>query len=54
MRIQKKVSDGLKLLHFYATKPWIFRNENLKALRDKVNDRDRDVFNFDMRLVSNF
>lgn len=52
VRIQKKISDGLTLLHFYATKPWIFRNENLKILREKVNNRDKEVFDFDMRLVS--
>lgn len=54
VRIQKKISDGLTLLHLYATKPWIFRNENLQELRTKVNDRDRDLFDFDMRLVSLF
>lgn len=49
--MQKKVSDGLDLLQYYTTKDWIFKNDNLKSLRDKLNSRDSEIFNFDFRKI---
>lgn len=53
IRVQKKVSTGLKVLQYYTTKIWVFNNSNLRNLREKLNDHDKAVFNFDIRPVSN-
>lgn len=52
IRTQNKISDGLKVLQYYTTKPWIFNNERLIGLRDKLNSYDREVFDFDMRKIN--
>lgn len=51
IRVQKKVSTGLKVLQYYTTKIWVFNNTNLRNLREKLNDHDKAVFNFDIRPV---
>lgn len=51
IRVQKKVSTGLKVLQYYTTKIWVFNNSNLRNLREKLNDHDKAVFNFDIRPV---
>lgn len=51
VRVQNKISVGLKVLQYYTTKNWIFKNDKLKSLREKLNPEDSKTFNFDMRDV---
>lgn len=53
VRVQKKVSMGLKVLQYYTTKPWVFKNDRLEKLRVKLNMEDQDIFNFTMEMVNN-
>lgn len=51
IKVQRKVSLGLKLLQYYTTKVWTFKNDNLKSLMNKLNDDDREKFYFDIKVV---
>lgn len=50
-RVQKKVSNGLKVLQYYTTKPWVFKTENFQALDDSLCDTDKDTFYMDTSKV---
>lgn len=42
--IQKRVSQGLKVLQYYTTKNWVFKNDNLQRLRDQMSTVDQQKF----------
>ncbi|XP_053961383.1 putative fatty acyl-CoA reductase CG5065 [Anastrepha ludens] len=44
VHIQNKISTGLKLLQYYTTKDWDFRNENFQRLSDNLNQTDQELF----------
>uniref|UniRef100_A0A0A1XHC5 Fatty acyl-CoA reductase n=1 Tax=Zeugodacus cucurbitae TaxID=28588 RepID=A0A0A1XHC5_ZEUCU len=44
LKVQKKVSTGLKLLQYYTTKDWDFRNEKFQSLCDSLNQIDQEIF----------
>lgn len=44
VRVQKKVSTGLKVLQYYTTKIWVFKNDKLENLPQKLSPRDRERF----------
>lgn len=44
VRVQKKVSTGLKVLQYYTTKIWVFKNDKLENLPQKLSLRDRERF----------
>lgn len=54
MNVQKRVSQGLKVLQYYTTKDWIFRNENFLKLYEDMNDYDKDTFYCDNTKVIKF
>lgn len=51
MNVQKRVSQGLKVLQYYTTRDWVFKNENFIALNEEMNEVDREKFCCDSRQV---
>lgn len=51
MNVQKRVSQGLKVLQYYTTRDWIFKNENFIKLYDEMNEVDKEKFCCDSRQV---
>lgn len=51
-RVQKKVSNGLKVLQYYTTKPWVFKTENFEALEDSLSELDKQIFYMDTSKVN--
>ena len=52
VKVQKKVSSGLKLLQYYTTKEWEFKSENFQKLQTKLNRIDQDIFDTDTSQVN--
>ncbi|XP_063710096.1 putative fatty acyl-CoA reductase CG5065 [Culicoides brevitarsis] len=46
-RVQKKVSNGLKVLQYYTTKPWVFKTDNYAALEESLCESDKEKFYMD-------
>nr|XP_016995501.2 putative fatty acyl-CoA reductase CG5065 [Drosophila takahashii] len=44
LNVQRKVSMGLKLLQYYTTKDWEFRNERFQEMSSQLNALDQDLF----------
>ncbi|XP_057664481.1 putative fatty acyl-CoA reductase CG5065 [Diorhabda carinulata] len=44
IRIQKRVSQGLKLLQYYTTRPWYFHNDKLTRIYESLNETDQQIF----------
>lgn len=51
INIQKRISDGLKVLQYYTTRKWTFRNENFKKLQQEMNDADKEKFYCDVSVI---
>lgn len=51
VRAQKKVSMGLKILQYYTTKRWEFKNDRSKALFARMTPDDQEKFFFDCSQV---
>ncbi|CAB3382988.1 Hypothetical predicted protein [Cloeon dipterum] len=51
IRLQKRISFGLHLLHFFTTREWIFENDNFAALNTEMCPSDRETFFQDPRNV---
>lgn len=51
VRAQRKVSMGLKILQYYTTKRWTFKNEHSKALFARMSPSDQKKFFFDCSKV---
>lgn len=47
LRVQQKISDGLRVLQYFTMRKWDFTNDRLLALRESMNDVDRHEFNMD-------
>lgn len=52
MRVQNKISTGLKLLQYYTTKEWEFKSENFQQLHYNLNKIDQDLFDTDTSQVN--
>lgn len=50
--VQKRISQGLKVLQYYTTKNWIFKNDKFLRMRYKMTKSDRETFNFSVEDVS--
>lgn len=44
VRIQKKVFNGLELLHFFSTRDWIFKSEKFLSIADHLTEEDKQLF----------
>ena len=51
MQLQRRIQGGLKILHYYTTRKWSFRNERLKGLAEELTPADRKRFPMDVRAV---
>ncbi|XP_063978989.1 putative fatty acyl-CoA reductase CG5065 [Diachasmimorpha longicaudata] len=49
VRVQSRVSWGMKLVSYYMMKQWIFRNDRMKELRDQLLPADKEVFFMDTK-----
>ncbi|XP_044262747.1 fatty acyl-CoA reductase wat-like [Tribolium madens] len=45
----RKISKLISLLSFFTTRSWTFETNNTERLFDKLDDKDKVVFNFDMK-----
>lgn len=52
VNVQKRVSQGLKVLQYYTTREWIFKNENFKKLYEDMSEVDKDKFYCDLTKVN--
>lgn len=44
VNVQKRISQGLKVLQYYTTKPWVFRNDNLLRMESMLCKEDSQKF----------
>uniref|UniRef100_A0A1A9WT59 Fatty acyl-CoA reductase n=1 Tax=Glossina brevipalpis TaxID=37001 RepID=A0A1A9WT59_9MUSC len=51
VRVQNKISTGLKLLQYYTTKDWTFKNEIFRQQYNKLNRIDQHIFNMDVTYI---
>lgn len=48
MKIQRRISKGYEVFHYYTSNQWNFVNKNLLAMRDDVlNEREAAVYMLD-------
>ncbi|XP_075147044.1 fatty acyl-CoA reductase 1 [Haematobia irritans] len=47
VRVQHKVSAGIKLVQYYTTKDWVFETQKFEELSSNLNKKDADIFNMD-------
>ncbi|XP_014210801.1 fatty acyl-CoA reductase wat-like [Copidosoma floridanum] len=51
LKVYKKIHKFMDVLNYFTTKEWSFTNGAVHALVDKLDNRDRTLFNMDMRDV---
>lgn len=51
--IQRRISQGLKVLQYYTTKNWVFKNEKFLHMKDKMSPKDHETFYFSVEEVRN-
>ncbi|CAG9765389.1 unnamed protein product [Ceutorhynchus assimilis] len=49
--VYKKLDKVMGVLHYFLVREWIIKNENVKALWEKLTPNDRITYNFDVRSV---
>ena len=54
MNVQKRISQGLKVLQYYTTKEWTFKNKNFLKMYEDMNDFDKETFYCDTTKVMKF
>lgn len=47
VHVQHRVTAGLKILQYYTTKQWTFRNDGIKQLQNELISSDKDEFLMD-------
>ncbi|XP_078050394.1 putative fatty acyl-CoA reductase CG5065 [Augochlora pura] len=52
VRVQQKVNAGIKIVTYYTTKQWIFRNDRMKELHQQLSPSDKEEFFMDIASVS--
>jgi alcohol-forming fatty acyl-CoA reductase len=51
VNVQKRVSQGLKVLQYYTTRDWVFKNENFIKLYEEMNEVDKEKFYCDLKQI---
>lgn len=51
VNVQKRISQGLKVLQYYTTRDWVFKNENFLKLHEEMNEIDKEKFCVDLKQV---
>lgn len=49
--IQRRISQGLKVLQYYTTKNWTFKNEKFLKMKEHMSADDKIKFNFSVEEV---
>lgn len=49
--IQRRISQGLKVLQYYTTKNWTFKNEKFLQMKEKMSAKDQKTFYFSVEEV---
>jgi len=44
VRLQRRISNGLKVLQYFTTKEWVFYNDKLIELDNKLTSIDKEIF----------
>ncbi|KAG7214156.1 hypothetical protein KM043_001507 [Ampulex compressa] len=52
IRVQGRVSVGLRLLQYYTTKRWKFRKDRMKILQSQLCPSDKETFFVDVKSIS--
>lgn len=52
--IQRRISQGLKVLQYYTTKNWTFKNEKFLRMKERMSPKDRELFFFSVEEVCKF
>lgn len=50
--IYRKIDKISDILYYFADKEWTFNNKNVLRLWDKLDGRDKELFNFDVHQLS--
>jgi alcohol-forming fatty acyl-CoA reductase len=58
VRIQKKISEGMKMMEYFSMKKWDFRSPSAKIIKESLSTEDKMVFptdekNFDVQAYMN-
>lgn len=51
IKVQDKLAKSVECLEYFTTHQWKFHGENVLALLDALNERDRQQFQFDVRTI---
>lgn len=51
VNIQKRISQGLKVLQYYTTKNWTFKNEKFLRMKENMSEKDQNMFYFSVEEV---
>lgn len=49
LKAYKKIHKFSSVISFFCTNEWIFTNNNVQALWRKLDRKDQELFNFDMK-----
>lgn len=49
--IQRRISQGLKVLQYYTTKNWTFKNDKFLSMKNKLTAKDKELFYFSIEEV---
>lgn len=49
--IQRRISQGLKVLQYYTTKNWTFKNDKFLRMKDNLTPKDKELFYFSIEEV---
>ncbi|XKL69644.1 hypothetical protein PGB90_007413 [Kerria lacca] len=52
VRVQQKIHDGLRVLQYFTTHQWKFRNTKLLELRESMNESDKEAFSLAMETIN--
>ena len=52
--IQRRISQGLKVLQYYTTKNWTFKNDKFLRMKERMSPKDRELFFFSVEEVCKF
>uniref|UniRef100_A0A0A9WQG7 Fatty acyl-CoA reductase n=1 Tax=Lygus hesperus TaxID=30085 RepID=A0A0A9WQG7_LYGHE len=47
VKIQDRINKGFEVFEYYANNQWDFNNDNLRAIRHKMNDREKVEYKLD-------
>ncbi|EDS29031.1 fatty acyl-CoA reductase 1 [Culex quinquefasciatus] len=48
VKAQKKISQGLNMLQYYTTKQWVFKNDQMYAMYNRLSAKDQETFFLDI------